>query len=98
MDVMPRPELLLAALFVGVLAHIRAASRVLGKEGMLWLWTQPVHTAAERRARYTFYAWMLSCLVVLLPMPVKIAIAILTSFLFVHLMVLTSRDLWIPRR
>jgi len=82
-----------ALLFVGVLAHIRAASSVVaGDEGMLWLWTSPPETRREALARYSFYLWVASCFIVFAPIDIKTAMWIAGGFLFAHVMILIARD------
>jgi len=82
-----------AALFVGFLAHIRAAYReAVGDEGMLWLWTKAPKTSIEQWGRYTFYAWLGSCLLLFAPIEIKVAIGIQALFLFAHLTTLSFRN------
>jgi hypothetical protein len=92
METISRPELMVWVLFLGGLAHIRAAYRVaVGNEGMLWLWTRPSRTRIERLARYSFYVWVGSCAALLLPLPANIAIGIVATVLFAHLITFSFR-------
>lgn len=79
----------LEAIVIGCLLHLRSGFRVAGeKEGMLWLWANPVRSGVAMLGRYSFYAWLGSCTVLFLPLNVKLAIGIETSFLFAHFMIL----------
>jgi hypothetical protein len=68
-----------------------------GDEGMFWLWTNPVRSRAEAYARYSFYAWLGSCVVLLPPIGMTVAIWIWGLTLLIHSMVLSYRD-WIRPR
>lgn len=88
-----RLTLFAAVLFVGFLAHVRAAARAaVGEEGMLWVWTKAPETRGEHWARYTFYIWLASCFVSFLPIDLKVAAGISGFVLFAHLATVTFRD------
>ena len=83
---------LAAGLFTGLLIHNRASIRAARvDESMWWLWTKRPESRVEQWARYTFYLWLASCLILLAPIEPAISLGITTGFAFVHVLVLVFR-------
>ena|SRR5215218_11024954 len=81
-----------AALFVGSLLHLRSAFRAANDdEGTLWLWAQHPVSGVKRWGRYTFYIWIVSCLILFTPIDLKVGIAVESAFLFAHMAILLFR-------
>ena len=93
MELLPRSELLVIALFGGLLAHMRWAYRAATtNEGPFWLWSTSPKTTVDRLARYSLFVWVGSCLVILLPIKLEVAVGIETAVLLAHLMVFEFRS------
>jgi hypothetical protein len=84
--------ILFSVWLIGLITHFKWAWQSAGSnESSFWVWIKPPASRMEEWARYSFYAWLVSSLVVFLPVGIELAICIQATFLFAHILVLICR-------